>query len=64
MNLFVLVIAGLAAYILLMSGVVIVAAADEDSKSGPGLTFGGWSLMVLAGVIVIGILAEIGNSTS
>jgi hypothetical protein len=64
MNLFALAAAGVAAYILLMSGVVIVVAADEDSKIGPVMTFGGWVLTVLAGVVVIGILAEIGNSTS
>ena len=63
MNLFALVVAGVAAYILLMSGVVSVAAADENNKNGSVMTFGGWFLAVLAGVIVIGILAEIGNST-
>jgi hypothetical protein len=64
MNLFALVVASVAAYVLGMAGLVTVVAADEDSKSGPGLIFGGWLLVALAGVIVIGILAEIGNSTS
>ena len=64
MNLVALVVAGVAAYALGMAGLVTVVAVDEDSRSGPGLTFGGWFLMVLAGVIVIGILAEIGNNTS
>ena len=64
MNLVALIGAGVAAYVLGMSGVVMVVAADKDSRSGPGLTFAGWVLMVLAGMIVIGILAEIGNNTS
>ena len=64
MNLFALVVAGVAAYVLGMTGLVTVVAADEDSRSGPGLKFGGWFLMVLASVLVIGILAEIGNNTS
>ena len=64
MNLVALVVAGVAAYALGMSGMVMVVAADKDSRSGPGLTFGGWVQMVLAAVIVIGILAEIGNNTS
>jgi len=64
MNVVGLVAAGVAAYVLGMAGMVIVVAADEDSRSGAGLKFGGWFLMVLAGVIVIGILAEIGNNTS
>ena len=64
MNLVVLVVSGVAAYVLGMSGLVAVVAANKDSRSGPGLTFGGWVLTVLAGVIVIGILAEIGNNTS
>ena len=64
MDLVALVVAGIAAYILGMAGLVIVVAADEDSKGGPGLQFGGWFLVVLASVLVIDILAEIGNSTS
>ena len=64
MNVAALVVASVAAYVLGMSGMVMVIAAEKDSRSGPGLTFGGWVLTVLAGVIVIGILAEIGNNTS
>ena len=64
MNLVALVVAGVAAYVLGMPGVVMVVAADKDSRSGPGLTFVGWVLIVLAGMIVIGILAEIGNNTA
>ena len=64
MNLVALFVAGGAAYILGMAGLLIVVTADEDSKSGAGLKFGGWFLVVWAGVIVIGILAEIGNNTS
>ena len=64
MNLAALVVAGVAAYALGMAGLVTVVAVNEDSRSGPGLTFVGWVLMVLAGMIVIGILAEIGNNTS
>jgi hypothetical protein len=64
MNLVALVGTSVAAYVLGMLGLVMVVAADKDSRSGPGLTFVGWVLMVLAGMIVIGILAEIGNNTS
>lgn len=62
MNVVPLVVAGVAAYVLGMSGTVILVATDEDSRIGPVLTFMGWLLMVLASVIVIGILAELGNS--
>lgn len=62
MNVVALIVSGVAAYILGMSGTVIVVATDEDSRIYPVLTFMGWFLMVLAGVIMIGILAEIGNS--
>ena len=64
MNVAALVVASVAAYVLGMSGAVMVIAAEKDSRSGQGVTFGGWVLTVLAGVIVIGILAEIGNNTS
>ena len=64
MNVAALVVASVAAYVLGMSGMVMVIAAEKDSRSGPGLTFGGWFLMALASVLVIGILAEIGNNTS
>ncbi|MQF48916.1 hypothetical protein FIM08_03345 [SAR202 cluster bacterium AC-647-N09_OGT_505m] len=64
MNLMALIAAGVAAYVLGMSGGVMLVAADKDSRSGSGLTFAGWVLIVLAGMIVIGILAEIGNNTA
>lgn len=62
MNVVALVVAGVSAYVLGMSGTVIVVATDEESRVGPVLTFMGWLLLVMAGVVVIGILAEIGNS--
>jgi hypothetical protein len=63
MNLVVLFVASIAAYILGMAGLVAIVAADKESKIGPGLRFGGWFLMMMTSVIVIGILAEIGNNT-
>jgi|GEM_PF-2500633 hypothetical protein len=63
MNLAAVVAFGIVAYVFGMTGLVSVVAADKKNTIESGLRFTGWIMMVLAAVIVIGILAEIGNNT-